>query len=69
MHIGHVPNKPASHGCIRMKSGFAQRMFKWARVGIPVYVEGDALDYLHFRTNYKSNDLYADDYGTIDYHD
>ena len=69
MHIGHVPNKPASHGCIRMKSGFAQRMFKWARVGIPVYVEGDALDYLHFRTNYKSHDYYADDYGTIDYHD
>ncbi len=69
MHLGHVPNKPASHGCIRMKSGFAQRMFKWARVGIPVYVEGDALDYLHFRTNYKSKDYYVDDYGMIEYHD
>ncbi len=68
MHLGHVPNKPASHGCIRLKNGFAQRMFKWARVGIAVYVEGDALDYMHFKKARK-NDFYADDYGTIDYHD
>ena len=68
MHLGPVPNKPASHGCIRMKNGFAQRMFKWARVGIPVYVEGDALDYVHFRRR-AGNGYYADDYGTIDYHD
>ena len=67
MHLGHVPNKPASHGCIRMKSGFAQRMFKWARVGIPVYVEGDALDYLDRVRGYKRG-FYDDDYGTIDYH-
>ena len=40
MHLGHVPNYPASHGCIRMQSGFAQRMFRWARVGTPVRVVG-----------------------------
>ena len=69
MHLGHVPKKgPASHGCIRLKSGFAQRMFSWARVGMPVYVEGDALDYIHFRRPH-TNDYYSDDYGTIDYHD
>jgi len=69
MHLGHVPKKgPASHGCIRLKNGFAQEMFRWARVGIPVYVEGDALDYIHFRRPYK-NDYYSYDYGTIDYHD
>ena len=68
MHLGHVPNKPASHGCIRLKKGFAQRMYKWARVGIYVYVEGDALDYMHFKKA-RNNDFYADDYGTIDYHD
>ena len=69
MHLGHVPKKgPASHGCIRLKSGFAQRMFKWARVGIPVYVEGDALDYVDMRRGYRGNSYYADDYGTIDYH-
>jgi len=68
MHLGHVPKKgPASHGCIRLKNGFAQRMFKWAKVGTPVYVEGDALDYIYFRRPHK-NDYYNDDYGTIDYH-
>ena len=68
MHLGPVPDRPASHGCIRMKNGFAQRMFEWAKVGTTVYVEGDALDYLHFRKADK-NDFYSDDYGMIDYHD
>ena len=68
MHLGPVPNRPASHGCIRMKNGFAQRMFKWARIGTSVYVEGDALDYMHFKRGGK-NDFYSDDYGVIDYHD
>jgi lipoprotein-anchoring transpeptidase ErfK/SrfK len=68
MHLGPVPNKPASHGCIRMKNGFAQKMFQWARVGIAVYVEGDALDYVHMRRGSKS-DFYSSDYATIDYHD
>jgi lipoprotein-anchoring transpeptidase ErfK/SrfK len=26
MHLGYVPKYPASHGCIRMKNGFAQRL-------------------------------------------
>lgn len=40
MHLGYVPNYPASHGCIRMENGFAQRMFSWARVGTKVKVTG-----------------------------
>ena len=40
MHLGHVPNYPASHGCIRMQNGFAQRMYRWAHVGTPVSVIG-----------------------------
>jgi hypothetical protein len=40
MHLGYVPNYPASHGCIRMENGFAQRMYDWARVGTPVIVRG-----------------------------
>ena len=40
MHLGRVPNYPASHGCIRMQNGFAQRMFRWASVGTPVRVVG-----------------------------
>ncbi len=70
MHLGHVPNRPASHGCIRMKNGFAQRMYKWADVGMRVTVEGDAQEYL-FRKRAKRHKgtVYDDEYGIIDFHD
>jgi lipoprotein-anchoring transpeptidase ErfK/SrfK len=69
MHLGHVPNKPASHGCIRLKNGFAQRMYRWARVGTYVYVEGDARDYISNRNRYRDSYYYDDRYETVDYHD
>jgi len=40
MHLGHVPNYPASHGCIRMTNGFAQKMYRWASVGTPITIVG-----------------------------
>jgi len=40
MHLGYVPNYPASHGCIRMENGFAQKMYRWANVGTPVLIKG-----------------------------
>ncbi len=40
MHLGYVPNYPASHGCIRMENGFAQKMYNWATVGTPVLIKG-----------------------------
>ena len=67
MHLGYVPNKPASHGCIRLKKGFAQKMYRWASVGTTVYVEGDALDYMVWRDKYR--DSYYDDYGIVDIYD
>jgi len=42
MHLGYVPNYPASHGCIRMENGFAQKMYRWAHVGTPVLIKGSA---------------------------
>jgi len=60
MHLGHVPKKAASHGCVRMTNGFAQEMFKWAKVGMKVYVEGDAT---HYGENARDND-----YGVIEIH-
>jgi ankyrin repeat protein len=33
LHQGAVPNRPASHGCIRVPSGTAQKLFASARVG------------------------------------
>jgi hypothetical protein len=40
MHLGYVPNYPASHGCIRLENGFAQKMYYWANVGTPVIIKG-----------------------------
>jgi len=70
MHLGPVPDRPASHGCIRMKHGFAQRMFEWAQVGISVVIEGDAQEYLFRKRarNHKGT-AYDDEYGIIDFHD
>ena len=42
MHLGFVPSYPASHGCIRLQNGFAQKMYRWAHVGVPVRVVGHA---------------------------
>ncbi len=42
MHLGPTPNYPASHGCIRMQDGFAQKMYAWAKVGTYVDVVGKA---------------------------
>ena len=60
MHLGYVPNRAASHGCIRLENGFAQKMFKWIKVGTRVYVEGDARYYG------KEYDSYYDDYKVVD---
>ena len=65
MHLGYVPNKPASHGCIRLEKGFARKMYRWAKVGTDVSVEGEARDYMAGR----GIDNYYDDYGIIDIYD
>ncbi|NPA50401.1 MAG: L,D-transpeptidase family protein [Epsilonproteobacteria bacterium] len=46
MHLGYTPNYPASHGCIRLKNGFAQRLYKWANVGTKVVIKGKAPRYV-----------------------
>jgi len=40
MHTGHVPDRPASHGCIRLPAGFAPKLFSVVKVGTPVRVYG-----------------------------
>ncbi|MCW8127207.1 L,D-transpeptidase family protein [Microbulbifer halophilus] len=35
---GHVPDYPASHGCVRMPPHMAQKFFRHVRVGTPVRV-------------------------------
>ena len=57
MHLGYVPNYPASHGCIRLKNGFAQKMYFWAPVGTKVIVKGHAPRYV-VRGNSKKRSRY-----------
>jgi len=33
-----VPSYPASHGCVRLPAGEAQRVYAFARLGTPVHV-------------------------------
>jgi len=64
MHLGYVPNRPVSHGCIRLKKGFAKKMFRWAKVGTKVEIEGRGQDYIDALKFGK--DYYGDGYAIID---
>ena len=68
MHLGYVPKKgPASHGCIRLKHGFAQHMYRWAEVGTPVYVEGNIdLYYAMHQREKRHYHRYHDDYYIVE---
>ncbi|HJU29799.1 MAG TPA: L,D-transpeptidase family protein [Hyphomicrobiaceae bacterium] len=38
LHAGVLPGRPASHGCIRLPHGFAERLFDLTRMGMRVIV-------------------------------
>ncbi|HUP66663.1 MAG TPA: L,D-transpeptidase family protein [Sphingomicrobium sp.] len=38
LHAGYVANRPASHGCVRLPSAFAKKLYSVTDVGTPVYV-------------------------------
>ncbi len=38
MHVGYVPGRPASHGCIRLKRSVAEELFALTAVGTPVTI-------------------------------
>jgi lipoprotein-anchoring transpeptidase ErfK/SrfK len=61
MHLGAVPKRPASHGCIRLKNGFAQELWKWATVGTQVEVSGFIEKLDSKERDYQDNDNYFDD--------
>ena len=43
LHGGPLPGHPASHGCVRMPYGFAERLFEMTRLGMRVIIApGDA---------------------------
>ena len=42
LHIGYVPGRPASHGCIRLKRDAATEIFDLVKVGTPVSIADKA---------------------------
>lgn len=38
LHAGHLPGYPASHGCIRLPTGFASKLFAATQLGTPVLI-------------------------------
>jgi hypothetical protein len=38
LHGGHLPGHPASHGCVRMPYGFAERLFEGTQLGMRVII-------------------------------
>ena len=38
LHAGHNPGHPASHGCVRLPSKFAAKLFKVTELGTPVLI-------------------------------
>src|SRR5262249_61688965 len=44
LHGGPLPGYPASHGCVRMPYGFAERLFEHTELGMRVIIApGDAM--------------------------
>ncbi len=41
LHAGHNPGYPASHGCIRLPTGFARKLFAMTQIGTLVRVNAD----------------------------
>ena len=38
LHAGYNPGVPASHGCVRLPSAFAKKLYTVTEVGTPVYI-------------------------------
>ena len=38
LHAGHNPGHPASHGCVRLPSAFAKKLFSVTDMGTPVFI-------------------------------
>jgi hypothetical protein len=38
LHAGHLPGRPASHGCVRLPSQFASKLFSVTPVGTPILI-------------------------------
>jgi hypothetical protein len=42
LHAGRIPGHPASHGCVRLPTGFAKLLFGATKVGTTVTISGES---------------------------
>ena len=42
LHVGYVPGRPASHGCVRLKNDTAKTLFELTKIGTPVLIAEQA---------------------------
>jgi L,D-transpeptidase-like protein len=38
LHAGYNPGEPASHGCVRLPSAFAKKLYSTTEVGTPIFI-------------------------------
>src|SRR5262245_8368440 len=48
LHAGQLPGHPASHGCIRLPTGFAERLFEATKLGMRVVIVRDDMRPISF---------------------
>ena len=48
LHAGQLPGHPASHGCIRLPAGFAERLFESTKLGMRVVIVRDDMRPISF---------------------
>lgn len=44
LHAGNIPGRPASHGCVRLPSAFAKKLFAATEMGALVSINNDPYD-------------------------
>jgi hypothetical protein len=57
IHAGYLPGYPASHGCIRVSSATAKKLWRWSRTGIRVHVYGNASNFRYVKKRAKKRDI------------
>jgi len=45
LHLGEIPGRAASHGCVRAEQNFAQKLYWWTPMGTTVKITGNAALY------------------------
>lgn len=57
IHAGYLPGYPASHGCIRVSTSTAKKLWRWSHTGIKVNVYGHASNFRYVKKRAKKRHL------------